>query len=486
MLFNSYMFILLFLPLSVTGYYICGKSARYELQKLWLLGMSVWFYAYMHAGYALLLAGSILVNYLAVQRMSKQKSDAFRKLFLFLGIVFNIGVLFYYKYCNFFIDNINTIFDSNISLLNLLLPVGISFITFQQISYQVDCYKQEIQGYSLLEYALYILFFPKISSGPIILFRDFLPQIQKGEKEKANYNNLGKGLYLFAMGLAKKVLIADTFAKLVTIGFDDVGALHTVSALGIMLCYSLQLYFDFSGYSDMAIGVARMFNITLPVNFASPYKARSVSDFWKRWHITLTHFFTQYVYIPLGGNRKGRARTCINVMLVFLFSGLWHGANWTFVVWGGLHGLILVLERITDHKIEKIPFVGRVFTFLFVNAAWVVFRADSLSDAGLFFSRIFVPGYGALESALLDAMNNLVEVRVLSRLGFFALTDGIPVLPLILFITGSLFMVFATKNTQERVEKLCYNGKQRMFAVALLFWSIISLSSVNVFLYSNF
>lgn len=486
MLFNSYIFILLFLPVSVIGYFICGKSARYELPKLWLLGMSVWFYAYLHVGYALLLTGSILVNYLIVQWMGKQKSNASRKFFLFLGIAFNIGVLFYYKYCNFFIENINSIFDSDLSLLKLLLPVGISFITFQQISYQVDCYKGEAQKYSFLEYALYIAFFPKISSGPIMLFRDFLPQIQNRENEKVNYDNIARGFYLFAMGLAKKVLIADTFAKLVTIGFADVGALHTVSALGIMLCYSLQLYFDFSGYSDMAIGVARMFNIKLPVNFASPYKARSVSDFWKRWHITLTHFFTKYVYIPLGGNRKGRARTCINVMIVFLLSGLWHGANWTFVVWGGMHGLILVLERITDHKIEKVPFVGRAFTFLFVNAAWVVFRADSLSDAGLFFSRIFVPGHGAVESALLDAMNSLVELRVLSRLGFGALTDGIPALPLVLFILGSLFMVFVTKNTQERVEKFCYNRKQRMFAVALLFWSIISLSSVNVFLYSNF
>lgn len=486
MLFNSYLFILFFLPVTLCGFFLLGKFSKYDSAKILLTIASLWFYAYLNVYYAFLLVGSSLGNYGLQCLINRQESKKYKKRILTVGIAFNLAVLFYFKYYNFFIENVNAVFQTNLPFALLLLTVGTSFITFQQISYLVDCYREENMQHGFLDYAAYISFFPKISSGPITQFRELLPQLQDTGIIKPRFENLSKGLYQFAIGLAKKVLLADTLAKLVEIGFSDIAGLHTGSALLVMLCYSLQLYYDFSGYSDMAIGVALMFNIRLPINFTSPYKARSVSDFWTRWHITLTQFFTKYVYIPLGGNRKGLKRTCINILIVFLLSGLWHGANWTFLVWGLLHGLFMVLERITDRKIEKLPFVGWIFTFLFVNAAWVIFRADSLADVGLFFSRIFVPGTGGVEASLAAAMNELVEIRLLCRLGLQGLVDRWPSAVLLLIVFIAFFLAVFTKNGQERAEEFRYTKRQMAVTVLFLVWSIVSLAGVSVFLYSNF
>lgn len=486
MLFNSYLFILFFLPVTLCGFFLLGKFSKYEPAKIWLTIASLWFYAYLNLYYAFLLVGSSLGNYGLQRLMNRQEGKKDKKRILTVGIAFNLAVLFYFKYYNFFIENVNAVFKMNLPLATLLLTVGISFITFQQISYLVDCYREENVQHSFLDYAAYISFFPKISSGPITQFRELLPQLQDTGIARPRFENLSKGLYQFAIGLAKKVLLADTLAKLVEIGFSDIAGLHTGSALLVMLCYSLQLYYDFSGYSDMAIGAALMLNVKLPVNFNSPYKAKSVSDFWARWHITLTQFFTKYVYIPLGGSRKGLKRTCINILIIFLLSGLWHGANWTFLVWGLLHGLAMVFERITDRKIEKLPFVGWIFTFLFINAAWVIFRADSLADAALFFKRIFVPGTGGVESLLVTVMNELVEVRILCRLGLQGVVDRLPGMALCVIVFVAFILAIFTKNGQERAERFCYKKGQMAVTVLFLAWSIVSLSGVSVFLYSNF
>lgn len=486
MQFSTYIFILFFLPLCISGYFLLGKAAKYEAAKGWLLVMSCLFYAYMNWACLIFLAGSVLINYALVCLMKKRKTNRTEKQILILALAFNIGILFIFKYYNFFIDNINYLVGTELPILSILLPMGLSFITFQQISFVVDSYKDRDIRYSFADYALYAAFFPKISSGPITPFHELMPQLQSEERKKINYDNMARGLYQFAMGLAKKVLIADTLAKFVSIGFSDINELHTISALAIMLCYSLQLYYDFSGYSDMAVGIARMLNVELPINFNSPYKAVSVSDFWKRWHMTLTGFLTKYVYIPLGGSRKGLRRTCINIMIVFLISGLWHGANWTFIVWGAMHGLLMVIERITQKKIEKTRLMGRIFTFIFVNSAWVIFRADTLSDAIMFFGRIFQPGMGGIENSLIQAVNGILEIRILCRFGLQGIVDRLPYLPSVLLGAIILLITFAAKNTQEKTERFCFSKKQMAVVVFLMFWSIISLSGVSVFLYSNF
>lgn len=484
MQFSSYIFILFFLPLCISGYFLLGKTAKYEAAKVWLLVMSLMFYAYMNWVCLIFLAGSILINYALVCLMKKTKKT--EKQILILALTFNIGFLFIFKYYNFFIDNVNHLAGVEIPMLNILLPLGLSFITFQQISFVVDSYKDSDIKYSFTDYALYAAFFPKISSGPITPFHELITQLQSEEKKKINYNNLARGLYQFAMGLAKKVLIADTLAKFVDLSFSNINGLHTISALAIMICYSLQLYYDFSGYSDMALGIACMLNIELPINFNSPYKACSVSDFWKRWHITLTGFLTKYVYIPLGGSRRDLRRTCINIMIVFLISGLWHGANWTFIVWGAMHGILMVIERITGKKIEKTRLLGRIFTFIFVNAAWVVFRADTLSDAFMFFGRIFQTGMGDMENNLIQTVNEIIEIRLICRLGFQGVVDKLPYLPAVLLGIIILLITFVARNTQEKTERFCFSKRQMAATVFLMFWSIISLSGVSVFLYSNF
>ena len=486
MQFSSYIFILFFLPVCLSGYFLLGKSAKYEAAKLWLIVMSLWFYGYLDVIYPVFLSGSIIANYVLICLMKKQEKDKSQKQLLTLDISLNIGLLFIFKYFNFFIDNINTLTGSEIPLLKLMLPMGLSFITFQQISFAIDSYKDTNMRYSFTDYALYAAFFPKISSGPITPFRELTQQLQSEERKKISYDNLSKGLYQFAMGLAKKVLVADTLAKFVSIGFSDIKGLHTGSALVVMLCYSLQLYYDFSGYSDMAVGIARMLNIELPINFNSPYKACSITEFWKRWHITLTGFFTKYLYIPLGGSRKGLNRTYINIMIVFFLSGLWHGANWTFVVWGIMHGLLMVIERAAGKKLKKADVLGWIFTLLFVNIAWVIFRADTLSDAFIFLSRIFHPGMGIVENSLVQAVNELVEIRIICRLGLQGIVDKIPYLPAAMLGGLLLTITFAAKNTQEKAERFCFSKKQAAVTILLIFWSIISLSGVSVFLYSNF
>lgn len=486
MQFSSYIFILFFMPACISGYFLLGNADKYKAAKLWLIGMSFWFYGYLDVIYPVFLVGSIVVNYALICLMKRQEKNKTQKQLLILDIALNIGLLFLFKYYNFFIDNVNVLTGFGIPLLKLLLPMGLSFITFQQISFAVDSYKDTNMRYSFIDYTLYVAFFPKISSGPITPFQELTLQLQSEERKKISYDNLSKGLYQFAIGLAKKVLVADTLAQFVSIGFSDIKGLHTGSALAVMLCYSLQLYYDFSGYSDMAVGIACMLNIELPINFNSPYKACSVTEFWKRWHITLTGFFTKYVYIPMGGSRKGLSRTCINVMIVFLLSGLWHGANWTFVVWGLMHGLFMVIERLTERKIEKVRAVGWIFTFLFTNIAWVIFRADTLSDAVMFLSRIFHPGMGEIENSLIQAANEIVEIRILCRLGFQGIVDKLPYLPAVLLGIILLLVTFTTKNAQEMVEKFCFSKRQAAVTILLMFWSIISLSGVSVFLYSNF
>ena len=487
MLFNSYIFIFLFFPLVLIGYYSLNYAGMYKPALVYLIGMSMWFYGYNNIYYLLILMVSILINYSITTMMSKAASAETRKGCLCAGILLNIGILFYFKYYDFFIENVNAVLKSNFALLNLVLPLGISFYTFQQLSYVIDVYKKECENYSFLEYAAYVSFFPQLIAGPIVYHSELIPQFQDKKNKKPDFCNLSKGLYAFSLGLAKKVLIADTFSKIVSIGYDNISQLNTPSAFLVMVCYSLQIYFDFSGYCDMAYGMGYMLNIKLPVNFNSPYKADSISDFWDRWHMTLTRFFTKYIYIPLGGSRKGKARTCLNVMIVFLISGLWHGANWTFILWGALHGILTVFEKLIGAAALKIPkAVKTIVTFLLVTFLWSLFRAASLPQAGSLFFQLFNGGFGAIYSPITEQFLDLVEMSFLYRAGLGNFMTAYPWVMLTAFVIITLLACFILKNTQEKADHLKLTTRKLLVVVVLMLWSILSLSEISEFLYFNF
>ena len=387
MLFNSYYFIFLFLPLSLAGYYILNYVNLYRLAGIFLIGMSLWFYGYFNRSYLLIICGSIIANFLFAKIMDRfSEKQSVKKCILILGILTNVILIFYYKYFNFFLENINTLFHTSFALKNILLPLGISFFTFQQISFLVDAYRGETKDYSFEEYALFVSFFPQLVAGPVVLHSETIPQFRDPKKRRVNYANFSRGLYVFSLGLFKKIILADTFGRAVDYGFSALPALNSLETFIVSLCFTFQLYFDFSGYCDMAVGIGSLFNITLPQNFNSPYKACSIIEFWERWHMSLTRFLRTYIYFPLGGSRRGTIRTYVNVMIVFLVSGIWHGANWTFILWGILHGLLNCLNRIFKKQWAKLWKPLRwLSTFLTINFLTALFRADDLAAAKTFF-----------------------------------------------------------------------------------------------------
>jgi len=492
MLFNSYIFILLFLPLTLICYYALGRKGDNRMTTNFLLLASLCFVGYQSVYSLLILLGSILVNFCLLKGIERaegtDKGGIISRRILILGIIFHIGILLLFKYFDFFAENVNLVFGTEIPALCLELPLGISFYTFAQIACLVDCYKRErYERYSLGEYAAFISFFPKLIQGPIAHHSEIISGFRSKAALKINYANMCRGLYAFALGLAKKVLLADTLAKIVNTGYNHIAELNSGDALLVMVCYSLQIYFDFSGYCDMAYGVGYMLNLKLPLNFNSPYRAESISDFWDRWHMTLTRFFTKYLYIPLGGSRRGKARTLINIMIVFLLSGLWHGASWTFVVWGALNGILMVFERMVNVKSWKLPkLLKQVFTFVVTTFAWSIFRADSLSVVWQLWGRLFRGGFGRLYGPLTEAFTDLTEINVLCRIGLDSLLGGrLWILP-VLFAAALFLACLFMKNTQEKTESLKLSVGKMAVTVVLMFWSILSLSEISEFIYFNF
>lgn len=484
MLFNSYIFILLFLPIAIIGYFILNHYKKNKIAEIYLLSMSLVFYAFFNVSYLPILIVSILVNFLFYKYYLKNKKSKKKKILLIFNLLLNLGLLVYFKYMNFFIDNINILFKKDIPLLTIFVPVGISFFTFQQIAFIIDSYKGDVSKYNFLDYATYISFFPTISSGPIAFHNEIIPQLNDKKRKKLNWENLSKGIYGFVLGLSKKVLIADIFGIVANYGFDNIEALNTTNAILVMLSYTFQIYFDFSGYSDMAIGIGKMFNIDLPVNFNSPYKALSIKDFWSRWHITLTRFFTKYIYIPLGGNRKGKTRTYINILIIFLISGLWHGANWTFIIWGILHGIASIIYRVFKKGFDKLnPVLNWFITFGFINISWIFFRADSVRKALLFINRIFQFNFGAIA----DSIKNAFELPGFKfLLEKFSFLSYFPFLSLQLFFVITILLVLGSKNVQEKIECFYPNIWKVIMTVLLLVWCILSFSGISTFLYFNF
>lgn len=389
MLFNSFEFIFLFLPLTVSIYYALMKKASANIALAFLLFASFFFYGYWNSSYLALIITSILCNYFLGRKIGKTTTKI-RKTWLVTGITFNLGLLAYFKYFNFFIVNINTAFDTGWNTEKIILPLAISFFTFQQISYLVDSYKQECKEYNLLHYSLFVCFFPQLIAGPIVHHKEMLPQFFKKENLSPKLINFAIGISIFALGFFKKTVIADSLSEYVTPTFDATDTVDLIQAWSSALAYTFQLYFDFSGYSDMAIGCARMFGIILPVNFFSPYKSTSIVEFWRRWHITLSRFLRDYLYISLGGNKNGLLHRYRNLFLTMLLGGLWHGAGWTFIIWGVLHGIFLVINHMWKWGLRTLNLVPRsgiyitlswLTTFVAVVFSWVYFRSPTLDRA---------------------------------------------------------------------------------------------------------
>ena len=479
MLFNSYEFILLFLPAAWIGYFVLGGRLGREPAIVWLVLASLFFYGWWNPIYLLLLLGSMVVNFVLGRALSRSLDGATQlrpgasrpaavKVMLVAGVGFNLALLGYFKYANFFVDSVNSAIGTSYNLEHIVLPLAISFFTFQQITYLVDASKGLAREYSATHYALFVTFFPQLIAGPIVHHREMLPQFARRDALKPRLVHLAVGLTIFSIGLFKKAVLADGVAVYATPVFD--GALNGedpgfILAWTAALAYTFQLYFDFSGYSDMAIGIARMFGIRLPLNFFSPYKATSIVEFWRRWHMTLSRFLRDYLYIGLlGGNRQGPARRYTNLMTTMLLGGLWHGAGWTFVAWGGLHGFYLVachfwrwlLTTVLRWPIEERAIyraVAWTATFLAVVVGWVFFRAESF-DAAL---RILhgMAGFNGvtIPNAIASRMGGAFDLLAALGVGV-DYTGGSNFVRSGLWLIGLFLIALLMPNTAEIMERI--------------------------------
>ena len=486
MLFNSYIFIFAFLPATFFIYFYLNHKRLTEASKAFLVFSSLFFYSWWNIAYLPIILVSMLFNYVIGISLSKDKEHTkiSKKGLLTFGIIANVALLGYFKYADFFIENINLAVNGNIPLLKLALPLAISFFTFQQIAYLVDSYRGETKEYDFLNYANFVTFFPQLIAGPIVHHSEMMPQFSKTRNKVKNYHNIALGIFIFSIGLFKKVVIADSFAIWATQGFDVAEKLNLFAAWATSLSYTFQLYFDFSGYTDMAIGAALLFNIKLPINFNSPYKATSIQDFWRRWHITLSRFLKDYIYIPLGGNRKGNFRTYTNLMATFIIGGIWHGAGWTFVFWGFLHGMALIMQRAWNQlgfNMNKV--LAWFITFNFINVAWVFFRAKEWDDAVKVLSGMIGISGIVLPERLAGVLGSFSSANI-----YFAnWAEGISgndktVVWILLFLLVVLF----TSNSMEKMKKFQFTYKNIIFASILFVWSVFSLTKVSEFLYFNF
>lgn len=497
MLFNSYEFILIYLPIVFAGFFWIARSSH-RLAGLWLVVASLSFYGYWNPKFVLLLLASITFNYAIGYAIGHARNTGKTKPLFMAAIAANLGLLGYFKYTNFFISTINGISGSGFGMADVVLPLGISFFTFTQIAFLADVYRGIAREYNFIHYLLFVTYFPHLIAGPVLHHKQMMPQFAAPSTYRISSENVAAGLMFFTIGLAKKVLLADSFSEYASPVFDATkGGVQPdfIAAWTGALSYTLQLYFDFSGYSDMAIGISLLFGVKLPLNFNSPYKAHNIIEFWRRWHMTLSQFLRDYLYIPLGGNRHGPLRHHLNLMVTMLLGGLWHGANWTFVVWGGLHGLYLVLNHaifwvwgktgtsgVQSTQIARA--LGTVFTFVLVVIAWVFFRAETF------------------ESAIL-ILSGMAAFSQLHNLNFGALTfDGlyggymIPAdsLSYVLWMLGiGMALVWTAPNSQHLVSKIKFRSETGIFLfIGVLFFWIFVLVAISAsrgaseFIYFNF
>ncbi len=495
MLFNSYGFIFLFLPIVLLGFFRLARF-NHAYAAAWLAISSLFFYGYWNPAYVGLLLGSIVCNYafgMWIAKAGVQHATARKKHVLVAAITANLLLLGYYKYANFFLASANSLAGSHLSIGNVILPLGISFFTFTQIAFLVDTYQGKVKEYNFVHYVLFVTYFPHLIAGPVLHHKDMMPQFARASTYRINWDHVATGLLLFTLGLCKKVLWADSLAPFATAIFDGaqhgmtIGTLPTIyEAWCGALAYTLQIYFDFSGYTDMALGIALMFGIRLPINFNSPYKATSIIEFWRRWHITLSTFLRDYLYIPLGGNRNGKLRRYINLFATMLLGGLWHGAGWTFVVWGALHGAYLTLnhlwrELVAEQYLRPFPrwlgaLAGGTLTFIAVVAAWVVFRSNDLAQASTLLKAMF--GIAARPISL-DAVlhGNLLLLTDMSGRDLLRL-----------LIPGLLWVWLLPNSTVMRFIKgsVLLMSLQAALVLYMLYLAIDQFGSYSPFLYFQF
>lgn len=541
MVFNSFPFLFAYLPVVLIAFWVSRRYLETKWADLCLIVASLIFYGWNYPKCLPVLLGSLIVNYvwgcllykdltkepkttkkkIAGKTVGKTGSELNnsvrkRKCILGAGIVLNVAVLCFFKYAR-------------------LLPAfqgmevdapGISFFTFTQIAFLVETYRGNIVPMGMREYGLYVSFFPKLMQGPIMLPEDF--QAQRGDEKateehkkrtRAVFKNFAlrstqtkdewwekllRNVILISLGLFKKVILADTLGQAVATGFENVSALNAIDAWVVMLSYTLQLYFDFSGYCDIAMGVAAFFGYDLPLNFDSPYKAVNIMDFWKRWHKTLTDFLTKYVYIPLGGNRKGTFRMYVNFLIVFFVSGIWHGAGWQFVVWGMMHGVLYAITRAVsgrgkDNNVRTEADSGRIhrmlrglshgvsvlLTFLYVNVAWVFFRASSVKEGVRFLHRLVRGGAGKVSRTIAEAFN-LDEFWYVIKVFHLDRSSNSYFYVMVLFLIVCLLLIWVTPNAVQIAKKCKLNVGMILLAAVLFVWSVISFSGVSTFLYFNF
>ncbi|MBU1242872.1 MBOAT family protein [Myxococcota bacterium] len=472
MIFSSFPFIFMFLPISLIGYFLIARKSSFAGAKLWLVAASLFFYGYWNWHYVPLILISCLVNFhLGVRLMpASSRSAVRRKRELVGGIVLNLAVLGFFKYTHFLVRNLEWAFSTRFDLMEILLPLAISFFTFQQIAYLVDSYRGTTRETEPVNYLLFVTFFPQLIAGPIVHHAEVIPQFEDENRRTLSWDHMSFGLYLFAIGLFKKVVIADSLSLFVGLGFDSAAPISMFEAWIATLAFTLQLYFDFSGYTDMGLGAARMFNIELPQNFLSPYKSRNIQEFWRRWHITLSRWLMTYLYIPLGGSKAGHVMTLRNLMITFVLGGLWHGAGWTFVLWGVCHGAATVVHRIFSRAGHRLPFLPAwIMTFLFAHLAWVLFRATSFSSAMRLFKAMF--GLSRLYS-----WEMFYHVHIFDRV-------------LYLHILGiALLAVLFLPNSRALTERLRFSRANVWIISGMLLLSFLFMNSTTPreFLYFDF
>ncbi len=457
MLFNSYAFLLAFLPVTLFGYFAFGRLGR-TAGAAWLAACSLFFYAGWDYRYILLLMGSIVGNYVAGSRIARNAGKRQGKQLLVIAVVANLILLAYYKYADFFLGNLALVLGTEVPVLGIVLPIGISFFTFTQIAFLADAYAGKVNEYRFVYYVLFVTYFPHLIAGPVLHHKEMMPQFDEERNYRPQLPDLAIGATIFSIGLAKKVLIADNLAGYASPVFAaNAPSPDVLLGWGAALAYSFQLYFDFSGYSDMAIGLSRLFGVKLPLNFESPYKASNISEFWRRWHMTLSRFLRDYLYIPLGGNRHGPLRRNLNLLTTMVLGGLWHGAGWGFVIWGALHGLSLVINHAWQGLRARAPVslpngltrpMAVALTFFVVVVGWVYFRSPDLATAHRVLGGMFGLQGIALPDGLMARLPFLEGVfNALSIRG--TLGGGAQFVEMWIWVCLAAGIAFAAPNTQQ-------------------------------------